>query len=500
MPKNETVLDRVSGALHREDWSLIVKMARDPISSRLVTNARVGFGGGTALHMASYCHKLDVLMVLLDAGAVLTAKDKEGYTPLHIAALSGAHRVAELLLARGADVSAINAYGWTPLHAASVNGHREVAQLLITHGAMSTAAAKDGRTPAVIAAASGHMELAQSLRQAAAGAKVKARRRVLSDEDDEDDEDGEDDEDARSAAGKRRKVLGRDAAGDDDAGSDEEADSGDKRGAGCEEGLKFRAAGAAGGHRRPPPVCVQARNGSQPALPPPSRWARPTSCSPPARDFSARDPSPDAGCPSAHNSPVTIRTGNDGFGHVKRTCRCPHQNQRGSSPGLPVLPPPPPLSMRVMNGGGQMHNAVDVGKLSVDEVASLIVRYVCEGHDEETKRNFSARLRSGVSAYRLTGRTLLAHDPSPSDLARALLLEQSCVGHDLSASAVDRDVLFFSVMDFIRVARLRTSSSAAFLASPASTPNPGVPGPAAPAPAAATTAGAPAASENQAAP
>lgn len=186
----ESVEQQLHSALESEEWSRVAELARNPATAQIVRNAKVGWGGGTALHMASYCQKADITNTLLDAGAGLSSRDNEGHTPLHIAALSGSLLVARTLLDRGADVTDANAYGWTPLHAAAVNGHMEMAMLLLEYGAQPNTPASDGRTPVEVAEASGRHQIVGLLCRARATIErtPKPRRRLVIEDDDEDDD------------------------------------------------------------------------------------------------------------------------------------------------------------------------------------------------------------------------------------------------------------------------------------------------------------------------
>ena len=57
---------------------------------------------------------VDLVRILLDAGAPLEVRTLAGNTPLHIAAYKGYVSIVEFLLARGADREARNAQGQTP--------------------------------------------------------------------------------------------------------------------------------------------------------------------------------------------------------------------------------------------------------------------------------------------------------------------------------------------------------------------------------------------------
>lgn len=75
---------------------------------------------------------IQVLKVLFDAGATITAYDK---TILHLPAIVGAQEVARFLSDRGADPNGSDAEGNTPITLATKYGRAEMIKLLIDHGA-----------------------------------------------------------------------------------------------------------------------------------------------------------------------------------------------------------------------------------------------------------------------------------------------------------------------------------------------------------------------------
>ena len=62
--------------------------------------------GGDALMVAVMGSKDDAVKVLLDSGANVAVKDRQGNTPLHIAAELGDVDNVKMLLAKGADPNA----------------------------------------------------------------------------------------------------------------------------------------------------------------------------------------------------------------------------------------------------------------------------------------------------------------------------------------------------------------------------------------------------------
>src|SRR5262249_222116 len=91
------------------------------------------------------------LKVLLAQDAdLINARDTDGSTPLHCATGKGNVEVVGVLLKAGADVNAHNNnghWGTTPLHAAAHANQPAIARLLIENGADVNAHDLNGKTP-----------------------------------------------------------------------------------------------------------------------------------------------------------------------------------------------------------------------------------------------------------------------------------------------------------------------------------------------------------------
>ena len=68
------------------------------------------------LHQAASTASAEVVQRLIDKGAVIQAKDRNGRTPLHWAARGGNAAAVEVLVKKGADVNVTSEDGETPLH------------------------------------------------------------------------------------------------------------------------------------------------------------------------------------------------------------------------------------------------------------------------------------------------------------------------------------------------------------------------------------------------
>ena len=65
--------------------------------------------------------KVEIVQLLVEQGADVTAKDRSFSTPLHLASSFGTPEVVRLLIERGADITAEDESRRTPLHLASAS-------------------------------------------------------------------------------------------------------------------------------------------------------------------------------------------------------------------------------------------------------------------------------------------------------------------------------------------------------------------------------------------
>lgn len=98
---------------------------------------------GAALQAAAYRGYTKIAQLLLEHGADVNARDGDYGTALQAAARYGNMEVVQLLLEYSADVNAEDGYYGTALQAAARHGHVEVAQLLLEHSADVNALAGD---------------------------------------------------------------------------------------------------------------------------------------------------------------------------------------------------------------------------------------------------------------------------------------------------------------------------------------------------------------------
>lgn len=85
--------------------------------------------------MAARAGLVDRVVVLLDEGAKVNSRDRNGDSPLNMAASKGNVALADVLLKAGADVNLANLSGVTPLMGAAFSGKVELLRLLLAAGA-----------------------------------------------------------------------------------------------------------------------------------------------------------------------------------------------------------------------------------------------------------------------------------------------------------------------------------------------------------------------------
>jgi len=137
-----------------------------------------GASSDAALRRAVWSRSSDasaILVLLLEAGASLTAFDDDGDTPLHWAARLGTLETMRVLIERGSGVRAVNHRGETPLHQVlqrydgDAPENVAMVRLLVASGADVNAVDHAGRTPVAIARESKKVKLMAALKAAETG-------------------------------------------------------------------------------------------------------------------------------------------------------------------------------------------------------------------------------------------------------------------------------------------------------------------------------------------
>jgi ankyrin repeat protein len=135
--------------------------------------------GSTALHWAAERDDVELAELLLQAGARVGARTREGVTPLQLAAINGSARMLDRLLKRGADPNgALTPSSDTALMMAARTGKTDAVRILIEAGGdVNAKETWGGTTPLMWAVTEGHLAAASLL--IAKGADVNARSHYL---------------------------------------------------------------------------------------------------------------------------------------------------------------------------------------------------------------------------------------------------------------------------------------------------------------------------------
>jgi len=143
-------------------------------------NAQIETNKNTALTLACFQGRQEVVSLLLDRKANLEHRAKTGLTPLMEAANGGYTEVGKILIDRGADVNAppVPATKDTALTIAADKGHFRFVELLLQKHAIVEVRNKKGCTPLWLACHGGHLDVGQILFKHRADLDVQDNRRV----------------------------------------------------------------------------------------------------------------------------------------------------------------------------------------------------------------------------------------------------------------------------------------------------------------------------------
>lgn len=128
----------------------------------------------TVLHIACVVGRLDIISFLINKGANIKAKDKNGLTPLHYVARFGKSpkslKLMSLLIDKGASINEPCNDGFTPLHLAVEGNEIENVKLLLDKGALINEKAKvqkasKGVTPLDLAYDNNNKQMIDFLKQ-----------------------------------------------------------------------------------------------------------------------------------------------------------------------------------------------------------------------------------------------------------------------------------------------------------------------------------------------
>ncbi len=128
--------------------TMTLKQIQTCLANGTDVNTR-GINGITALHFIAVFKNPEMITILIQAGANVHARDKDGYTPLHLAASANQNpEIITILINAGSDVNVQSHNKETPLHRAAIwNENPKVIMALLDAGADGKAITKDGKVP-----------------------------------------------------------------------------------------------------------------------------------------------------------------------------------------------------------------------------------------------------------------------------------------------------------------------------------------------------------------
>eukprot|EP00094_Tigriopus_californicus_P009181 TCALIF_08851-PA protein Name:"Similar to Ankrd17 Ankyrin repeat domain-containing protein 17 (Mus musculus)" AED:0.38 eAED:0.38 QI:0/0.53/0.37/0.75/1/1/16/0/2553 len=143
-------------------------------------NAQIETNRNTALTLACFQGRHEVVSLLLDRKANVEHRAKTGLTPLMEAASGGYVEVGRVLLDKGADANAppVPSSRDTALTIAADKGHYRFVELLLGHAAQVDVRNKKGNSSLWLACNGGHLEVVQLLYSAAADIDSQDNRKV----------------------------------------------------------------------------------------------------------------------------------------------------------------------------------------------------------------------------------------------------------------------------------------------------------------------------------
>jgi ankyrin repeat protein len=186
--------ERVSNAIAADDGAYIQAALRSNLLSANQRLPAFGYQEGVPLLTIAARHAaLEVMRVLLTAGAELNSRTPDGDTALMLASFffhedqqrnvnsyEQHAKAARLLVNAGASIEN-EPYHYTPLAYAAYQGHDEIVHLLIERGARVDGDADQDEgltyvnTPLMMAAIQGHHETAVALLRRGANARIRVR-------------------------------------------------------------------------------------------------------------------------------------------------------------------------------------------------------------------------------------------------------------------------------------------------------------------------------------
>ncbi|ORZ23480.1 hypothetical protein BCR42DRAFT_136711 [Absidia repens] len=174
-PSEDTLVDSTHSTNKDQSAAAATATTKKKLDPTKLNPHKKDTSGRTHLHRWAIRGDVNVVKVLLQAGADPNVTDHAGYTPLHESSLRDRGDVVRLLLENGANVDAKGVDLDTALHDAVDNGHPKVVDILLQFGADPHIRNSKGMTPLEMAKEHDHFEIQSLLKQAIANGKKKTK-------------------------------------------------------------------------------------------------------------------------------------------------------------------------------------------------------------------------------------------------------------------------------------------------------------------------------------
>ncbi|GFS89401.1 ankyrin-3 [Nephila pilipes] len=150
--KNKTVIELAVGCNQLEIFKLLFLKGDIDVDFK-------GYHDRSLLHQCALTGSLEMTEYLVESGANIHAKCRDGHKPIHLAAVMGFENIVEFYLDHNMSVNDLNDSNLTLLHIAAEHGKANVAELLIKRTANINATDLNGETPIHLASANGHKDV-----------------------------------------------------------------------------------------------------------------------------------------------------------------------------------------------------------------------------------------------------------------------------------------------------------------------------------------------------
>ena len=127
------------------------------------------------LRMVSKNGNLEEAKMLIEQGANINEKSKNGWTALMYACKNGHLEVTKMLLEQGANINEKSKRGWSALMFSCFNGHLEISKMLLEQGANINDKEENGNTVLMVTCQERHLKIVKMLIEQGANINEKSK-------------------------------------------------------------------------------------------------------------------------------------------------------------------------------------------------------------------------------------------------------------------------------------------------------------------------------------